>query len=217
MKVEKKLNKNLNISKLAIMLSVIVLVIIIALLIINSSKNKSLVFDDFEKIAIYNYLENDVLDVTTLYKMSGKIDFNDTQIFQAKLKQALDSYFDNTSETEVPTYEIVEKIESVYVPENLDFHGIIVSDYIYNPENNSFKKSPGANANLSGIETSANAIDYSNKKTAIQKIEKISDNKYKISFNIIDSIVENSNVEASGETIILIENNNYKIESCNIK
>lgn len=216
MKVEKKSNKNLNVSKLAIVISIVILVIIIAIVIVNSSKNKGLKLDEFEKIAIYNYLENDVLDVTTIYKNSGKLEYNDSQIFQAKLKQALDTYFASNSGKEVSTSEILGTIDSAYIPEYLDFHGIIVSDYEYNPEKDSFIKTPGANSNLAGIELSANNIDYSNKKTSIQKIEKTSDNKYKISFNIVDAMVDNSSVEASGEAIVIVENNNLKIESCNI-
>ena len=212
-----KVQKKFKISKKTIVIAIAILLVILAIILItNLSKNKALNFDEFEKIAIYNYLEKEVLDVTTIYKTSGKIEYNDSQIFQAKLKQSLDTYFANNSSSEVSTSEILGTINSSYIPENIDFHGILVSDYQYNPENSSFRKSPGANSNLAGIELSANNIDYSNKKTSIQKIEKTSDNKYKISFNIVDSMVENSTVEASGEAIILIENNHYKIESCNI-
>lgn len=212
-----KVQKKLKISKKTIVIAIAILLVILAIILItNLSKNKALNFDEFEKIAIYNYLENEVLDVTTIYKTSGKIEYNDSQIFQAKLKQSLDTYFANNSSSEVSTSEILGRIDSTYIPDSLDFHGIIVSDYQYNPENNSFRKSPGANSNLAGIELSANNLDYSNKKTSVQQIEKTSDNKYKVSFNIVDSMVENSTIEASGEAIILIENNNYKIESCNI-
>ena len=112
-----KVKKNLNYKRLAIILIILIFIILIALFFGVFSKNKNLKLDDFEKISIYNYLEND-----------GKTGYNELQLFQSKLKQTLDIYFSEHSELEVSTSTILDLIDPSYIPESVDFHGIIVSD-----------------------------------------------------------------------------------------
>ena len=123
-----KVKKNLNYKRLAIILIILIFIILIALFFGVFSKNKNLKLDDFEKISIYNYLENDVLNIEKLYKLSGKTGYNELQLFQSKLKQTLDIYFSEHSELEVSTSTILDLIDPSYIPESVDFHGIIVSD-----------------------------------------------------------------------------------------
>lgn len=217
MKVEKNLRKKLDYKKVAIAVGILVfLVVLIILIVKQSTKNSELKLNDFEKVAIYNYLEDNLLDVETLYNLSGKTGYNELQLFQSKLKQALDTYFANHSESEVSTSTVVGLIDSKYVPEGVDFHGIVVSDYEYNPENDTFVKSIGANANISGIEAEINSLNYFDKKASVQKIEKTKDNKCKVTFNIINTIIGNDSVEASGEAILSIKDNDLIIDSCTI-
>ena len=139
------------------------------------------------------------------------------QVFQSKLKQALDSYFaSNSSANEVSTSEAMSLVDARYVPSGVDFHGIIVSDYTYNPENDTFIKTPGANANIAGIEAEVNSIDYSDKKAIVQNIEKTSDDKYKVIFNIVNSMIDNPTPEATGEVILSIKDDEFNIDSCTI-
>lgn len=217
-KVEKKSKPNLNYKSIAIVVAaVIILIIIITFLVKLLSKNDSeLKLEGFEKIAVYSYLEDNLLDVSTLYNMSGNSDYNELQIFQSKLKQALDTYFSNHSESEISTSIALGLVESKYIPDNVDFHGILVSDYTYNPESETLKKSPGSNSNISGIEAEINSIDYSDKKASVQKIEKISDDKYKVYFNIVNSMIEEPITEATGESTLLIKDNILSIDSCSI-
>lgn len=217
MKIEKGSSKKLDYKKIAIAVAILVfLIVMIVLIVKQSTKDSELKLNDFEKIAVYNYLEDDLLDVATLYQLSGKTDHNEMQIFQSKLKQALDTYFTSHSESEVSTSTIIGLIDSKYVPSNVDFHGIVVSDYEYNPEKDSFVKSIGANANISGIESEINSIDYSDKKASVQKIEKTKDNKCKVTFNIVSSIISSDSVEATGEAILSIQDDDLKIDSCTI-
>lgn len=217
MKDEKKISKKLDYKKIAIVVAVLVfLIFIIVLIFKQSTKDSELKLNDFEKIAVYNYLEDNLLDISTLYKLSGKSDYNELEVFQSKLKQALDTYFSTHSESEVSTSTVLGLVDSKYIPSGIDFHGIIVSDYEYNPENETFRKSPGANANIAGIESEVNSIDYSGKKASVQKIEKTKDNKCKVTFNIVNSIIGNDSVEATGEAILSIQDNDLKIDSCTI-
>ena len=217
MKVEKKSIKNLNQKKLIAGLITIVLIIAIIFAIINAfSKNKSMEFNDFEKAAIYGYLEDSILDMKEVYQISGKSQYNELQIFQANLKQALDSYFATSTDTSVSTSTILGMVNSSNLPSTVDFHGIVVSDYEYNPETDSFEKAPGANAGLSGIEADANSINYSDKKASVQKIEETEDNKYIVSFNIVNSMIDNGNVEATGEATITLQDGKLVLESCTI-
>ncbi len=219
MEVKKKKNFKFDHKKLAIFIIImVVLIVSIVVIAVYLSKNHTLEFNDFERIAVYNYLEDDLLDVATLYDLAGKSEYNDIEIFQSKLKRALDSYFaSNNSANEVSTSEIMSLVDSKYIPSGVDFHGIIVSDYTYNPENDTFEKTPGANSNIAGIEAGANSIDYSDKKAIVQTIEETSDDKYKVIFNIVDSmVIDNPTTEATGEVILSIKNNDFNIDSCTI-
>ena len=129
-----KTNKLKKLNYKLISIIAIILIVIFIILAICLNKDSKLKFNDFERISIYGYLENNVLDVFKLYQLSGKIEYNETEIFQGKLKQALDNYFANSSEKEVSTSTILGLIDSDFVPESLDFNGIIVSDYEYNSE-----------------------------------------------------------------------------------
>ena len=217
MKVEKKSSKNLNSKKLIItLISVIAIVVVIFSIVKLFSKDNSLEFNDFEKAAIYGYLEDTVLDIQKVYQLSGASQYNELQIFQANLKQALDSYFATSSDTSVPTSTILGMVNSNSIPASLDFHGIVVSDYEYNPETDSFEKAPGANANLAGIEADASSITYSDKKASVQKIEETEDHKYKVSFNVVNSMIDDGTPEATGEAIILLQDGELILESCTI-
>lgn len=218
MEVKKKKNFKFDYKKLAIFIVIMVILIVsVVLIALYVSKNHTLNFNTFEKVAIYNYLEDDLLDVSTLYNLSGNSDYNVMQVFQSKLKQALDSYFaSNSSANEVSTSEVMSLVDSKYVPSGVDFHGIIVSDYTYNPENDTFTRTPGANANIAGIEAEVNSIDYSDKKASVQSIEKTSDDKYKVIFNIVNSMIDNPTPEATGEAILSIKDDELNIDSCTI-
>lgn len=208
--------KNLNYKRIALVVAIILAIIIIVVISINSKNNKKLEFDKFEEISIYGYLENSVLDVYELYQISGKADYDELQIFQAKLKQELDSYFANSTENSVATNTIVSAIDAKYVPEFVDFHGIIVSGYEYNPEKNTFVKSKNAYSNLSEIENEINNIDFSNQKAIVKQIEKTDDDKYKVFFDIVDDNSIDSIAKDSGEAILSISDNTLVIDSCNI-
>ena len=218
MEVKKKKNFKLDYKKLAIFVVIMVILIVsVVLIAMYVSKNHTLNFDTFEKVAIYSYLEDDLLDIATLYNLSGNSDYNEMQVFQSKLKQALDSYFaSNSSANEVSTSEAMSLVDSKYIPSGVDFHGIIVSDYTYNPENDTFTRTPGANANIAGIEAEVNSIDYSDKKASVQNIEKTSDDKYKVIFNIVNSMIDNPTPEATGEAILSIKDDELNIDSCTI-
>ena len=217
MKVEKKSSKNLNSQKVVIaIIAIIVIVAVISTIINIFSKDKALEFNDFEKAAIYGYLEDTVLDIQKVYQLSGASQYNELQIFQANLKQALDSYFATSSDTSVPTSTILGMVNSNSIPASLDFHGIVVSDYEYNPETDSFEKAPGANANLAGIEADASSITYSDKKASVQKIEETEDHKYKVSFNVVNSMIDDGTPEATGEAIISLQDGEIILESCTI-
>ena len=192
---------------------VIILVILFIVWGIFSNKNTESKLNDFETICIHGYLENDVLDVFTLYKLSGKIKYNETEIFQSKLKQALDTYFSNNSKTEVSASTVVGMVDSNFTPKSLDFNGIVVSDYEYNSERNVFVKSPGAYSNISGIEASASNFDFSENKASVKSIEKTSDNKYKVIFDIVN-FIHNNSIENSGEAVISIQDDVLKVDSC---
>lgn len=206
-----KKNEKKNYKKIAIIAIIIILILTIIIVIINKlTKNNELKFNEFEKTAIYGYLENNVLDVETLYKISGKSEFNEMQTFQAKLKLTLDKYFKEHEGNSVSTSTILELIDSKYIPKTVDFHGIIMSNYEFNANDNTFVKSKNTNLNIAIMESQINQIDYTNRKASVEKIEKETENKYKITFNIIN----NQNIENSGNAVILLENGKFTIEDC---
>lgn len=211
MSSEEKKSK-LKINYIAI-IGVLFIIFIIVFLCRNNSKKSKLVLDDFQKKAIFSYIENDILDLKTLNKYAGNVD--DLQLFQANLKIALDNYFAENATEEVATSVILERVDSKYVPETVDFHGIQVSDYQYEPERDVFVKSPGYNAGLANVEATVNSFDSSDQKVVITSIDKISNNNYKVLFNIVNSMSDNS-VISSGDATLSFENDNIKIDSCNV-
>lgn len=144
MEVKKKKNFKFDYKKLAIFIIImVVLIVSVVLIAMYVSRNKTLNFDNFEKIAIYSYLEDDLLDVDTLYKISGKSNYNE----------------------------------------------------------------------LSEV----NSIDYSDKKAIVQSIEKTSDDRYKVIFKIVNSmVIDNPSTEATGEVILSIQRDELNIDSCTI-
>lgn len=216
MKIKKEKRRN---KIIIIFLIIIVLVVIAGIYIISKRKvDHTLKYDDFEKTAIYGYLEDSVLDIYTIYQLSGKAEFNETQVFQARIKKALDTYFLDKKDTSVPTTTILEMIESKYIPKSVDFHGIIVSGYKFNPNENTFVKSEDSYANMQNIETKINDMDYINKKVCIQNIEREHNNSYKVKFNILkNNEIKDGFVENSGEAVLTLNDKSIVIDSCSLE
>ena len=129
--------------KLPVIIIVIVLIIVILLAIFLSNRKteKELELSDFEKIAIYNYLENDLLDMQTLYLKANNSNLNDVEMIQVQVQDALDNYFaNNPNATSVSTSVIYSILSNNYDIDSslVDFHGIVLSNYEYNPDTNEY-------------------------------------------------------------------------------
>ncbi len=214
---KKNVNLKINYKKLGITIAVIILLIILITVIVNIRKNSSLKLKPFEKAAVYGYIEDSILDVSTIYNYSGNTLYNDTQIFQANLKQALDDYFSShPNAKEISTSEALSLVNSSYMPSSLDFHGIVVSDYTYNPDKETLTRTPGTNPGLSGIEASAMGTDYSSKKAVVTDLKKTSKDTYQVTFNIVEANSENATPEDSGSAIISFKDGIIKLDSCEL-
>ena len=120
--------------KIQILIIVIILIIAICLAVFLPSKNteKELQFSDFEKVAIYDYLENDLLDMQTLYLTANNSNLNDVEKIQVQVQNALDNYFSNNpSATSISVGEINSILSSEYGIDTslVDFHGLVLSNY----------------------------------------------------------------------------------------
>ena len=171
MKTQNKKTENAPINKKVIILALIIILVITVVICINKKSDSTSNLDEFQKQAIYSYLEENVLDVYTLYQKAGKSEYNEIQVFQSKLKQELDNFFANNDKKSIATSEALGLVDSEYVPENVDFHGIIISGYEYNSEKDVLEKSDKAYANMAGVESQINSMDYSNEKAKVQNIE----------------------------------------------
>ena len=202
--------------KIQILIIVIILIITICLAVFLPSKDteQELQFSDFEKVAIYDYLENDLLDMQTLYLTANNSELNDVEMIQVQVQNALDNYFSNNpSATSVSVNEIYSILSNEYGIDTslVDFHGLVLSNYEYNPETDEIIIN--GNTDIQPDTTLNNEFaNLDNQKLEITKITQISDNQYKVYGNILD----NDSVISTTEITLKLENDTLQIETCYI-
>ena len=203
-------------NKLFIIIVLIILVIAICLIAFLSGKSseKELDFSDFERVAIYNYFENDFLNVSDLYLKANNSNLNDVEILQVQVQDALDNYFSNNPDsTSISVSEINSILSDDYNIDTslVDFHGLVLSNYEYNPETDEI--TVNANSNIQANNSLYNEFqNYDNQSLEITQITQISDNQYKVYTNILD----NDSVISTAEVILKLENDAFTIENCSI-
>lgn len=205
-------------NKILILTLAVIIIIAICLIIFLSTKDsnteKELVFSDFEKTAIYHYLEDDLLDMKTLYLKDNNNDLNDVEIIQVQVQDALDNYFtNNPNTTSVSVSEINSILSSEYNVDTslVDFHGLVLSNYEYNPETDEIMVNGNSDTqpNMALYNEFAN---LENQSLEITKITQLSENEYKVYGNILD----NDSAIATCEVTLKLENNVFTIADCSI-
>lgn len=213
--MEKTKETNL-IKKRAIIIAscTIIVVIVVAICItLFFGNSKKLELSDFERIAVYNYLD-DYLSLDKLYLLAGKSNYDDLQFTQSKIKQILDEQYSANSEGTISTSTISSELERVYgISSDIDYHGILVSDYEFLPDEDAFKRVDGANSGMTSIENNVEMDANGNEKVSVSNIEKLSDSSYKVFFDVVDSLSD-SRVLNSGSVVISVDNGSYKLDSC---
>ena len=203
-------------NKLFIIIVLVILVIAIFLIAFLSSKSgeKELNFSDFERVAIYNYFENDFLSVSDLYLKANTSNLNDVEILQVQVQNALDNYFSNNPDsTSISVSEINSILSADYNIDTslVDFHGLVLSNYEYNPETDEIIVN--ADSNVQANNSLYNEFqNYDNQSLEITKITQLSDNQYKVYANILD----NDSVISTAEVTLKLENDVFTIENCSI-
>ena len=203
--------------KLPVIIIVIVLIIVILLAIFLSNRKteKELVLSDFEKIAIYNYLENDLLDMQTLYLKANNSNLNDVEMIQVQVQDALDNYFaNNPNATSVSTSVIYSILSNNYDIDSslVDFHGIVLSNYEYNPDTNEIVINNNSDVQPD-MSLNAEFDNLDNQKLDITKITELPDGQYKVYGNILD----NESIISTTEIVLKLENDTIQIGECFIK
>ena len=203
--------------KLPVIIIVIVLIIVILLAIFLSNRKteKELELSDFEKIAIYNYLKNDLLDMQTLYLKANNSNLNDVEMIQVQVQDALDNYFaNNPNATSVSTSVIYSILSNNYDIDSslVDFHGIVLSNYEYNPDTNEIVINNNSDVQPD-MSLNAEFDNLDNQKLDITKITELPDGQYKIYGNILD----NESIVSTAEIVLKLENDTIQIGECSIK
>lgn len=203
--------------KLPVIIIVIVLIIVILLAIFLSNRKteKELELSDFEKIAIYNYLENDLLDMQTLYLKANNSNLNDVEMIQVQVQDALDNYFaNNPNATSVSTSVIYSILSNNYDIDSslVDFHGIVLSNYEYNPDTNEIVINNNSDVQPD-MSLNAEFDNLDNQKLDITKITELPDGQYKVYGNILD----NESIISTTEIVLKLENDTIQIGECFIK
>lgn len=203
--------------KLPVIIIVIVLIIVILLAIFLSNRKteKELELSDFEKIAIYNYLENDLLDMQTLYLKANNSNLNDVEMIQVQVQDALDNYFaNNPNATSVSTSVIYSILSNNYDIDSslVDFHGIVLSNYEYNPDTNEIVINNNSDVQPD-MSLNAEFDNLDNQKLDITKITELPDGQYKVYGNILD----NESIISTAEIVLKLENDTIQIGECFIK
>ena len=213
----KNLLEFLKIYMLPVIIIVIVLIIVILLAIFLSNRKteKELELSDFEKIAIYNYLENDLLDMQTLYLKANNSNLNDVEMIQVQVQDALDNYFaNNPNATSVSTSVIYSILSNNYDIDSslVDFHGIVLSNYEYNPDTNEIVINNNSDVQPD-MSLNAEFDNLDNQKLDITKITELPDGQYKVYGNILD----NESIISTAEIVLKLENDTIQIGECSIK
>lgn len=203
--------------KLPVIIIVIILIIVILLAIFLSNRKteKELELSDFEKIAIYNYLENDLLDMQTLYLKANNSNLNDVEMIQVQVQDALDNYFaNNPNATSVSTSVIYSILSNNYDIDSslVDFHGIVLSNYEYNPDTNEIVINNNSDVQPD-MSLNAEFDNLDNQKLDITKITELPDGQYKVYGNILD----NESIISTAEIVLKLENDTIQIGECSIK
>ena len=99
---------------------------------------------------------------------------------------------------------------------NVDFHGIVVSDYEYSPEEDAYIRKDGANRGVSFIESDIVNNTNSNVTTKVKEIKELEKNKYTVYFDLVDN--SSDYVSDSGEVVLSINEEDFSlnIDSCKI-
>lgn len=202
--------------KFIIITIVVIIIIGICITTFLSTRNseKELDFSDFEKTAIYNYLENDVLDVKSLYLKANNDNLNEVELLQIQIQGALDTYFlDNPDYTSISVSDIYAILNSEYSIDTslIDFHGIVLSNYEYNSETDEIVVNTNNNVKPD-IELIDKFSNFDSHSLDITKITQISDNQYKVYGNILNNDI----VVSTTEVTLKLDNNQFAIENCTI-
>lgn len=200
-----------------IILTVVVIIIIgicITAFLSNRNSEKELDFSDFEKTAIYNYLENNLLDAKSLYLKANNDNLNEVESLQIQIQDALDTYFTNNPDyTSISVSDIYAILNSEYSIDTslIDFHGIVLSNYEYNSETDEIvvNTNNDVKPDIALIDKFSNFDSHS---LHITKITQISDNQYKVYGNILNNDI----VVSTTEVTLKLDNNQFAIENCTI-
>lgn len=208
-----------NFSKKSLLIySVIALAVVLAIILFASTgSNKSMNLDltDFEKIAVYGYLE-DYLSLDKLYLLAGKSSYDDLHYTRSKIKSILDEQYNSNPDSTIPVSIINSELNDKYSIDsnNIDYHGILVSDYEYMPDQNAFRRVEGANKNMGSLENEVDTVSNSNYELSITNINQVSDNSFVVNFDVVDS--SNNSVHQSGNVTVKVIDGTYELENCTI-
>ena len=191
------------------------IVLVVIFLVLNSSKTLKL--SKFEEIAVYGYLE-DYLSPQELYYISGESSLDELQYLQLQVKKAIDSYAQEYQTDTVPVSSITSALSENKLLKNVnvDFHGIVVSDYEYSPEEDAYIRVEGANSGVAFIEADIANDSNLNVSTKVKEIKELEKNKFTVYFDLVDG--SSDSVSDSGEAVLSINNedSSFNIDSCKI-
>ena len=192
-----------------------IIVLVVIFLVLNSSKTLKL--SKFEEIAVYGYLE-DYLSPQELYYISGESSLDELQYLQLQVKKAIDSYAQEYQTDTVPVSSITSALSENKLLKNVnvDFHGIVVSDYEYSPEEDAYIRVEGANSGVAFIEADIANDSNLNVSTKVKEIKELEKNKFTVYFDLVDG--SSDSVSDSGEAVLSINNedSSFNIDSCKI-
>ena len=192
-----------------------IIVLVVIFLVLNSSKTLKL--SKFEEIAVYGYLE-DYLSPQELYYISGESSLDELQYLQLQVKKAIDSYAQEYQTDTVPVSSITSALSEnkLLKDVNVDFHGIVVSNYEYSPEEDAYIRVEGANSGVAFIEGDIANDSNLNVTTKVKEIKELEKNKFTVYFDLVDS--SSDSVSDSGEVVLSIneEDSSFNIDSCKI-
>lgn len=135
-----------NRKKLCLILAIIliIIIIIVTIILMNSKKEKNLNLSDFEKVGVYNYLENDFLDYDLLEILADEPE-NEIIEENHKMGVAIEFYFKKYNTNKVTKQELKDTYYNIFGEElRADIEAIdaYTDKYLYNFEKDIIEKNP---------------------------------------------------------------------------
>lgn len=204
--------KKLSKKKISIIFVVIAIIIIILSIVIGIFSNSKLKLNEFEKVAVYNYLEDNFLDYDLLQNLTKESE-NEVIVENNKMYYAIERYLNKNNTNKIEKNTLREYYNNIFGEElksDIEAIDVFSNKYIYNFEDNTINK----------VENNDDVKTQDLHKLEISDIT-VKDNNYIVNLNVIaydndsnlDTQTKNENKIGAAQMTLQVKDGKYIIVS----